>query len=807
MTAQIKYLAALALSFMMLYAYSLEAAPDWNNVDYGSGTSQSDGKSLADTVKGYNSGNTMQDMLQGPVMGAGDMTTLGASFQCDSKGSIYEDLAVCNGDCPTECKPVSFDASVDCTKNIEAIVIKPKALIAGGEVILQVNYDTDLNGSLDTTIETPNISGFCVNGVMSCNPGTLNNCGFYEFSVAHKCSKNDKTFTSLNSCLTGCTGGSCTAQTNHVELVKSKQENVGRCDCTNSACGKSFNSTFDSSMAVFGGGIASQTVNSLGLSVSKTNIDLSTLTVSYMAMAAGKCGEGDVNIDKIKAGKSTGTPDYTAELLDAVNDPDSVYNIITSDKTVTEGQCEVINSVVLDGTKLNALRSHDNCQLRGDCRIDKEYACESVCPPNSVYVPALNKCELYNYPAGYFMCPDGFQFGVFDASIRGFRALPSADGANVCFKQLTKNYWDIVRHVLYCNSSSLSGCRRTISVSNRLYMNFPANSIDPDIWPTMTLYSYSYNGPRYTNLNLYPDGARITDWNTHEHEKTATKVNGNSVPVEVYDNGGKTGGILIYRTIPHTLNTNEDNNVQFHLNQTDWPGSDNINVTTYLSVTTTIRQKQCPAGWYLMNGKCYQEAKPLSALKCDEIKRDFKENQFCAYAANSFAYVCGDGTAFYSYDVIGNSSTSAGSGRFVTKKRYACTESKQEFDYSDITDARKDMKLTETGGGYIFSYTDESGAVRTFDFDGQYNESGCQKSCRVVSLDSTSSTQVTSQQKPVTSSDNFASRLCIDNACPYDPAAEKVLQDCKCTQTDDFGKVISILGVLEESTKDKICVQ
>jgi hypothetical protein len=787
------------------------AAPEWNTAEFGnSGDAQSEGKSAADTIKGYQNGGAMQNMLQGPVMGTGEMTTLGMSYRCGDKGDIYDNPDTCNADCASGCSPVTFDATLQCESSEKAIVIEPVSFAGGGEVSLRVQYDANLDGIFDKTVVTPNISGFCVNGVMSCTPGTLNQCKFYEFAVPHRCSSAGEDYNSLVDCLNVCSAGSCTAQTDYVDIVKSTQEKVGRCDCTNSACGKSFNSSFDSAMALFGGGIASQMITSLGIAVGKASVDPSTLSVSYMAMVAGKCGIESADIAKIKAGKSTGTPDYTAALLDAVNDPDSVYNIITSGRTVKEGQCESVNSVVLSGNRLAVSKSGDSCMITPDCKITDEYACEPVCPPNSIYMPSLNKCELYNYPAGYFYCPDGFQFGRFNAEARGFEALPTVDGAQVCYKQLSKTGWDIVRNVYFCRANtsigSFASCIHTISVSNRLALSIPSGSVDSETWSFMTLHSYAYNGARYTNLNLYPDNAHITDWETHEHEKTATTVNGVIVPAEVYDDGGNTGHTLIYRTASYSIPTSADADIQFHLNMTDWPGYDNINVTTYLAVTVNIRQKNCPEGWFLENGKCYQYSKALSSLSCSKVKADITEQNYCSYAANSTGMVCGDGKSFHLYGEE-TSSTTAGSGRFVTKKKYVCTSSNQEYNYSDIEAARKNIQLYENGDDYILSYMDESGAVRTIDLDGQYGESGCQKSCRVLPLENQSSVQVTHEQTPIKSSDSFASRLCVENQCPYDSATEKILQDCQCTQNNDFGKVISIFGVLEESTKDKICVQ
>jgi hypothetical protein len=408
------------------------------------------------------------------------------------------------------------------------------------------------------------------------------------------------------------------------------------------------------------------------------------------------------------------------------------------------------------------------------------------------------------------MCPTGFQFGRYNAAVRGFEALPTADGATACFIQRVSGSWTVRNTVYMCIGHFGGSCRAALSASNRLSLNIPKGSIDSTIWTTATIYSYAYNGAAYTNLRLYPNGAKVNSWNGSgegNYERSFTNVNGQVLTTNVYIEKTNYRNNMVYQTIPSSQATKDGFNITYHQNMTDGLGHSNISTTAYLAVTTTLRQKQCPNGWYLENSKCYQNMKPLSSLKCSKVKADFKEEQHCAYAANSTALVCGDGQAFYKYDKSGNSSTSAASGRFVTKKYYTCTDVRQEFDYSEISDARKNTQLHEVNGGYILSYKDETGATRTIDLDGQYSENGCQKSCRIVPLNANPSTQITHEGKPITTSDNFASRLCIDNACPYDSVKERVIQDCTCTQTDDFGKVISILGVLEESTKDKICVQ
>jgi hypothetical protein len=49
---------------------------------------------------------------------------------------------------------------------------------------LIVRQDTDFNDSFDTMFSSPVIaSGVCENGIISCSPGTWNNCRFYQWQV------------------------------------------------------------------------------------------------------------------------------------------------------------------------------------------------------------------------------------------------------------------------------------------------------------------------------------------------------------------------------------------------------------------------------------------------------------------------------------------------------------------------------------------------------------------------------------------------------------------------------------------------
>lgn len=304
------------------------------------------GKALSDT---YSSQSIIKTKLYNPLVGDGvKMNTLKESWTCPSSKSVFETQAACTATCSQSCVIYSFDAKLQCTSSTEAVTVQPYTFSAGGEVSLKITYDTDLDGTTDTSFTTSNISGFCTNGYVSCTPGIFQNCKYYEFGIKHKCYEGTE-YNTYRECNAACSGVCKPSDNKTLAFQRSVTEmrHAGGCFCSNASCGSSFNGVFNNALSYFGGALTGHMMSELGLALTNTDVDVSTLSVKYYAASAASCTDlSDDTVDELKSFYQTGNIDYDNELTEQMADSDSMYNTMTAqtNKTASVKQCAITNT-------------------------------------------------------------------------------------------------------------------------------------------------------------------------------------------------------------------------------------------------------------------------------------------------------------------------------------------------------------------------------------------------------------------------------------------------------------------------------
>jgi len=79
----------------------------------------------------------------------------------------------------------SFNPNIACQKTSTLLELLAQPSATGDIGTLRISRDRDLDGSVDETLSLPTpVSGICANGVISCQPGSWNQCRSFKWDVA-----------------------------------------------------------------------------------------------------------------------------------------------------------------------------------------------------------------------------------------------------------------------------------------------------------------------------------------------------------------------------------------------------------------------------------------------------------------------------------------------------------------------------------------------------------------------------------------------------------------------------------------------
>ena len=206
---------------------------------FGPYNAESDAEQTSQTVTSKTgTGASIRKSFTNPLMGQGALTTFDDSQQFNAKFACHNS------------QPIA-----------ELLVIPATT---GDIATFNLQQDTDLDGHFDTLYTPPAIiSGICTNGILSCTPGTWNDCRSFQWAAeAH----------------------------NAAVLIPTALSNLGGCYCINNSCGNNllFTNLADTLGDLAGGAIGSVLTQTPTLAIS--NIKVDGLAITYHGQDAANCG-------------------------------------------------------------------------------------------------------------------------------------------------------------------------------------------------------------------------------------------------------------------------------------------------------------------------------------------------------------------------------------------------------------------------------------------------------------------------------------------------------------------------------------
>jgi len=178
----------------------------------------------------------------------------------------------------------SFNGQIECPsqKDFLSLFFEPTST---NDFTVIISENTNLKQSNPTyETKTPLISGICTDGFISCNPGTWNNCHYYQWDIS---TNGDVSWTSFRNDTT-----------------------LGSCFCTNSSCGATspFMDEFNQIASTFGSGLADRIATTLDFAISNVQSSADSSTINYYGQSANQC-------TTIQLQNSTGYPSNPSQYL------------------------------------------------------------------------------------------------------------------------------------------------------------------------------------------------------------------------------------------------------------------------------------------------------------------------------------------------------------------------------------------------------------------------------------------------------------------------------------------------------------
>jgi len=156
----------------------------------------------------------------------------------------------------------SFTGQIQCpsSKEFLTVLLTP---MTGGDVNVIVGEDLNFDGTVEYSYSAPfPVSGVCANGVISCNPGTWNNCKGYKW-VANS--------------------------TGQASLANVSISDLGGCYCINDSCGTNlFMMQTAQILGTVGGGVAGA-IQGISPKYTVTETSISGTSISYHGQNTGGC--------------------------------------------------------------------------------------------------------------------------------------------------------------------------------------------------------------------------------------------------------------------------------------------------------------------------------------------------------------------------------------------------------------------------------------------------------------------------------------------------------------------------------------
>lgn len=306
----------------------------------------------------------------------------------------------------------NFDAKLMCSATSKAVSITYLPA-GGGDYNLFIRQDLDMDGTLDSSYQSTNISGICSGGIVSCTPGTWNNCTHYAW-VTDNTGKISLTNTINGSVVTG--------------------RNYGTCQCSNNSCGMTFN---ESVFSIIGVGISNSLMqwNSQYL-VSKAEFDLNAMTLNLYGQSRVSCAGiggtndwslyGEANPAYIYEQQGDPTAIGQAEMLNQTTDDSSPFSLMNSVANSSYNgtgatlsfpptySCSIRNNITIDSDAIHYYQCNDPDTFNGKnyCLVDSRNNTldweRYECPVAEECTERENGSTICNCPVAKVLIPQIF---------------------------------------------------------------------------------------------------------------------------------------------------------------------------------------------------------------------------------------------------------------------------------------------------------------------------------------------------------------------------------------------------------------
>ncbi len=264
----------------------------------------------------------------------------------------------------------SFNARLSCPSSERFLEVFIQ-VYPQGDVAIITGQDTDLDGNIDYSYQVPfPVSGVCANGIISCDPGTWDNCRYYRWS----------------------TDGSGRIGVEEVYITE-----LGGCYCINNDCGNNLVwSNLQTVLKDIGGGVVGS-IQSYDPKYAVTDVSIQDTSITYYGQKSSQCTGlqegGSTNPERYYDDPGLMGSDTSAEIQEQSSDPQSIYSLVSlqAERDPSEMRtCNIRRIVNYTGGKLYNLQF--NTRLDDDCGLSWRW--------NS-WLVVTNRGEVYPAPVGY----------------------------------------------------------------------------------------------------------------------------------------------------------------------------------------------------------------------------------------------------------------------------------------------------------------------------------------------------------------------------------------------------------------------
>lgn len=295
----------------------------------------------------------------------------------------------------------TFNAQVSCTSSnaFLNVVVLPGGG-TGDLTTVYVRQDTTFSGTINNTYQVPFVvSGVCANGVISCNPGTWANCGYYQWyadPTTYKVSLQYPTCANGGSYDTGnqvCyvsagTGNTCAppygfnGKKNRCEenMLSNGATSLGGCYCINNSCGNNLAiANLAEILGNLGGGAAGAlSATNPHFAISSVSVDAPNMQISFYGQDSSSCTSvgggygGSTNPQTYYSAPSLISEDASTLAASEATQPTSMYSLVNTMAAET-GSFNVVQCAITRSEAVVPASVACNTSSQYPKQIDKFY--------------------------------------------------------------------------------------------------------------------------------------------------------------------------------------------------------------------------------------------------------------------------------------------------------------------------------------------------------------------------------------------------------------------------------------------------